>query len=106
MGTVAEDKKPFQTLHLCHYLLLLTEFNKPVEAQTEAAPVEKVTVFIFTYAFYDIRQTSDAGADIENKDGDVRSNQQPKMGKDVHQAIVNEAIAIATTNSPSSWSLG
>lgn len=102
-GTVAEDKKPsFKLYTFVIDPALLTEFNKPVEAPNfEAAPVEKVAVPQFTYAFYDIRQTSDAGADIENKDGEkITIKSTAKDGGNVHQAMVNQTIAIATTNDP------
>ena len=102
-GSVAEDKKPsFKLYTFVVDPTLLAEYNKPVEAPNfEAAPVERVTVPQFTYAFYDIRQTSDASNDIENKDGEkITIKSTAKDGGNVHQAMVNQTIGIATTNDP------
>lgn len=102
-GSVAEDKKPsFKLYTFVVDPTLLAEYNKPVEAPNfDAAPVERVAVPQFTYAFYDIRQTSDASNDIENKDGEkITIKSTAKDGGNVHQAMVNQTIGIATTNDP------
>lgn len=102
-GSIAEDKKPsFKLYNIVVDPALLAEYNKPVEAPNfEAAPVERVAVPQFTYAFYDIRQTSDASNDIENKDGEkITIKSTAKDGGNVHQAMVNQTIGIATTNDP------
>ena len=102
-GSVAEDKKPsFKLYTFVVDPTLLAEYNKPVEAPNfEVAPVERVVVPQFTYAFYDIRQTSDASNDIENKDGEkITIKSTAKDGGNVHQAMVNQTIGIATTNDP------
>lgn len=103
-GSVPDASKPTLTLYNVSIAPdIIAEWNKPTEAPLyQPIPTDKVPVPQFTYAFYDIRQTSDLLTDIQNKDGEqiVIKSTNPSDKGNVHQAMKNQTIAVVSTNDP------
>lgn len=102
-GTIPEGSRPTYTLYnVTVDPTLVSEYNKPVEIPTfEAIHVDKVAVPQVSYAFYDIRQTSDTDNFITNKDNErLTIKSHDADGGNVHQAMKNQTIAIGSTNDP------
>lgn len=82
---------------------LTQQVNSPVEVPHFEAPTfaDKPTAPKVSYAYYDIRQTSDVDNAINNADGEkIVIKSQDKDGGNVHQAMVNQTIGIVSTNDP------
>lgn len=82
---------------------LTQQVNSPVEVPHFEAPTfaDKPIAPKVSYAYYDIRQTSDVDNAINNADGEkIVIKSQDKDGGNVHQAMVNQTIGIVSTNDP------
>lgn len=101
---VDEASKPTYTLYnITVDTHLMNDHLKPVEVPSfEPTPTDKVKVPQFTYAFYDIRQASDLLTESNNRDGEkiVIKSTDDATGGNIHQAMVNQTVAIVSTNDP------
>ena len=82
---------------------LTQQVNSPVEVPHFEAPTfaDKPIAPKVSYAYYDIRQTSDVDNAINNADGEkIVIKSQGQDGGTVHQAMVNQTVGIVSTNDP------
>ena len=103
-GVIPEANRPTFTLFRMSVSASLTQqVNAPVEVPHFEAPkfADKPIAPKVSYAYYDIRQTSDVDNAINNADGEkIVIKSQDKDGGNVHQAMVNQTIGIVSTNDP------
>ncbi len=103
-GVLPENTRPEFTLYRMAVSAGLTQqVNAPVTVPHFEVPkfADKPIPPKVTYAYYDIRQTSDMDNVIHNADGEkIVIKSQEQDGGNVHQAMVNQTIGIVSTNDP------
>ena len=103
-GVISEDAKPTFTLFRMSLSASLTQaVNAPVEVPhfEVVKAADKPIAPKFSYAYYDIRQTSDTDNVINNTDGEkIVIKSKDADGGAVHQAMVNQTVGIVSTSDP------
>ena len=101
-GTIPEADRPTYTIYHIKIADAVTkEYLTPVEIPNfTPVPVTAPEVPNVSYAFYDIKQTSEVNAGVDNKDGEPISIKSTTDKVNEHQAMVNQTIAINTTSDP------